>query len=425
MTVSSFGFARGNVAKLLAFPRYGAGWLRSHTVRRDPQQWVVGSAFGVADGALAFVRAALELPAPPRIIWLSGSEQEAAQARELGVADVIDRDSPAGLHATLGAGLAVVTHGFGDVNRYGLSGAVIVQLWHGAPLKKLHADSPAVTSLGGLERLPGASALMRWAYRRGTSRISLLPTGSSYFVASLCSAFTLTPRQVQVTGEPRADVLFTGGTAQRIADARALLAPHLGGHTDATVVLYAPTWRDGEPDPGVPTEDEWERLDEFCEANDVVLLVRPHRLAVGEYNHSSSRVRLLTSRELADSMAVLWAVDVLISDYSSMVVDFAATGHHILLLAPDLESYTRTRGLYIDYGWLAGGSWSSTWTQLIDRLDALLNDADAADASAEHTRMLADTFHAHTDGRNAARVVSVALDLVHARFTRTRRRREP
>lgn len=424
MTVSSFGFAKGNVAKLLAFPRYGLGWLRARTVRRDPQLWVVGSAFGVADGALAFVRAALELPAPPRIIWLSGSAKETEAARKVGVADVIDRDSPEALEATLHAGLAVVTHGFGDVNRYGLSGAVIVQLWHGAPLKKLHADSPVVTSLGRLERLPGASRLMRWAYRRGTSRISLLPTGSPYFVPSLCSAFALTPRQVQVIGEPRADVLFAGSTAERIATAKALLAPHLGGHTDATIVLHAPTWRDGEPDPGVPTEEEWLRLDEFCEANNVVLLVRPHRLAVGEYNHSSSRVRLLTSKQLADSMAVLWAVDVLVSDYSSMVVDFTATGHHILLLAPDLESYAHSRGLYIDYGWLAGGAWSSTWTELIDRLDALLNDPAAARASAEHTRMLAETFHTHTDGRNAARVVSVALDLVHAKFTPRRRRSE-
>ena len=66
MSMSSYGFARGNVAKLLAFPQYALGWLRARTVRRDPQLWVVGSAFGVADGALAFVRAALELPAPRR-----------------------------------------------------------------------------------------------------------------------------------------------------------------------------------------------------------------------------------------------------------------------------------------------------------------------------------------------------------------------
>lgn len=416
MTVSSFGFARQNVAKLLAFPRYGLGWLRSRVIRRDPQLWVVGSAFGVADGALAFVRAALELPSPPRIVWLAGSAREAEAARALGVADVVQRDSAAARHATAHAGLAVVTHGFGDVDRYSLSGAVIVQLWHGAPLKKLHADSPAVTSLGGLERLPGASALMRWAYRRGTSRISLLPTGSQFFVSSLCSAFALTPREVQVTGEPRADVLFTGKKADRIATATSLLAPHMGGHSDAKVVLYAPTWRDGEPDPGVPSEEEWQRLEEFCEANNVVLFIRPHRLAVGEYNHASSRVRLLTSKQLSDSMAALWGVDVLVSDYSSMVVDFAATGNHILLLAPDLESYARTRGLYIDYGWLSGGAWSTTWTELIDRLDAVLNDQAAAEASRKHTAMLADTFHAHTDGRNAARVVSTALDLVHARF---------
>ena len=65
---------------------------------------------------------------------------------------------------------------------------------------------------------------------------------------------------------------------------------------------------------------------------------------------------------------MLWGVDALISDYSSILIDFVATGRPVLLLAPDLESYRDSRGLYFDYQWLAGDSWATDWDQLLDRL---------------------------------------------------------
>lgn len=415
MSSGRFRFARGNLGKLLALPRYAAGALQARSVRRDPRLWVLGSAFGPADGALAFARAAARLPDPPRLVWLSRDDADAAAARAHGL-EVAARDSAAGYRLTLRAGLAAVTHGFGDVNRYGLSGAVIVQLWHGAPLKKLHADSPAVTSLGGLERVPGVARLMRAAYRSGTRRISLFPTGSGFFAPFLASAFHLYGGQVRVTGEPRADVLFTGTPDERRAASRAVLAPFLGEHPDARVVLYAPTWRDGDPDPAVPTAAQWQRLDALCERLDLVLLVRPHPLGVGEYTFRSDRVRLLTAAQQPESMPLLWGLDALVTDYSSMIVDYAVTGGALVLLAPDLAEYRRTRGLYVDYEWLSGGTWSTDWDGVADRLELLFTDPAAAAAAAEHSRTLAATFHEWTDGRSAERVVRAALDLVTARF---------
>ncbi|MGV8907576.1 MAG: CDP-glycerol glycerophosphotransferase family protein [Propionicimonas sp.] len=419
MSSGGFGFGRGNLSKLLSAPRYVAGALRARWTERNPRLWVVGSAFGPTDGALAFLHAAAALPDPPRLVWLSGSPDETAAAQAAGIAEVVDRDSVEGYHFTLRAGLAAVTHGFGDVNRYGLSGAVIVQLWHGAPLKKLHADSPVVTSLGGAERIPGVAPFLRGAYRRGTRRISLFPTGSGFFVPFLASAFDLLNGQVQVLGEPRTDVLFSGTEDERRAAARAVLAPHLGGNTASRVVLYAPTWRDGDPDPGVPTELQWLRLEEVCERLDLVLVVRPHPLGVGEYTHSSPRVRLLTAADQPESMPVLWGLDALVTDYSSMAVDYVVTGKPLLLLAPDLEAYRRTRGLYVDYAWLAGGSWSTDWDQVLDRLEAVLEDPAAAAAAAAHSHELATRFHEWTDGRSAVRVAEAAARLVRRRFPGT------
>lgn len=416
MSSGGFGFAKGNLRKLLSLPRYASGALNARWVERDPRLWVVGSAFGPSEGALAFVRAAAALPDPPVVVWLSGSASETAAAQAAGLARVVDRDSSDGYRLTLKAGLAAVTHGFGDVNRYGLSGAVIVQLWHGAPLKKLHADSPAVTSLGGLERVPGVAALLRTAYRKGTRRISLVPTSSGYFVPFLASAFDLLGGQVQVLGEPRADLLFTGSEESRRAAARAVLAPHLGEFADSRVVLYAPTWRDGDPDPGVPTERQWQRIQEVCERLNLVLFVRPHPLGVGEYNHSAPRVRLLTAAMQPESMPLLWGLDALVTDYSSMAVDYVVTGGPLLLLAPDLESYQRTRGLYVDYSWLAGGACSTDWDQVLDRIEAVFTDPDAAAKAAAHSRELAARFHEWTDGLSAARVVDAASALLQRRF---------
>ncbi len=416
MASGGFRFVQGNLDKLWGIPRYAAGAVHARFASRDPRLWVVGSAFGPADGALAFYRAAAAQPDPPRLVWLSRSAEESERARAAGITEIIDRDSRAGYLTTLGAGVAAVTHGFGDVNRYGLSGAVIVQLWHGAPLKKLHADSPAVTNVGGLGRIPGVPALMRAAYRRGTRRISLLPTGSGFFAPFLSTAFDLTEGQVQVLGEPRADVLFAGSEEERIAAARALLAPHLAGFPASRVVLYAPTWRDGDPDPGVPSEQQWLRIEEVCDRLDLVLFIRPHPLGVGEYNHSSSRVRLLTAQAQPESMPLLWGLDALVTDYSSMIVDYAATGCPIVLLAPDLDSYRRTRGLYIDYEWLSGGHWSNDWDDVLDRLENVFTDAGAASAASAHSRELAARFHEWTDGHSAARVVAAAARLVAQRF---------
>lgn len=410
-----FNFARGNLHKLLAAPRYVAGRLRAMTAKRDPSLWVLGSAFGVADGALAFARAARALPAPPRLVWLANDPDELAAAEREGLEAHL-KSSKQGFRLTLHAGLILITHGFGDVNRYGVDGAVTVQLWHGAPLKKVQADSPAVFS-AGVARIPGLSAAMRAAYRRSNRRISLFPTSSAVFQPSLVSAFTLDDSRVRVLGEPRSDRLFIGSEAERIAASRATFAAHLGDLSESRIVLYAPTWRNGEPDPAIPSAQEWQLIEELCEQHDCLLVVRPHRLGIGDYTYTSSRVRLLPASEQMESMPLLWGLSALITDYSSMMVDYSVTGQPLVLLAPDLEHYRATRGMYIDYEELAGGAWYRNWTEVVGRLHSLFDDPGELAAAQAHSRVLAERFHRYTDGRSAERVVAAAAALVADRFS--------
>lgn len=409
-TAGTFSFVRGNLSKLLALPRYAAGAVHARFVRRDPGLWVIASHFGLRDGAWRFFQAARSADPGLRLVWLTSTPDQADQARELGVA-WCPRDSAEGYRLTLRAGVIVLTHGFGDANRYAQSGAVIVQLWHGSPLKKLHADSPATLRLGPLGRIPGASALIAAMYRRGNSRISLLPVAAAVFVGSMCTAFTLTPAQVRPLGEPRTDPLFSGTPAGRRAAARARLERAAGPLGERRVILYAPTWRDGEPDPSVPTAAQWAALEAYLAEVDAVLLVRPHPLGVGAYDHTSERVRLLSQAAEPESMPLLWGVDQVVTDYSSIVFDFAVTGGAVFFLAPDLEHYAATRGLYLDYAEITGGSWGRTWDDVLAALRAHDANPDERERRHAHSAWIAATFHDHHDGRNAERVVAAVREL--------------
>ena len=88
----------------------------------------------------------------------------------------------------------------------------------------------------------------------------------------------------------------------------------------------------------------------------------------------------------------------------------------MVLLAPDLERYRRTRGLYVDFEELSGGEWASTWPEALAALDGLFRDPARHAAAGAHSRRLAARFHTFTDGRNAERVAQAAAGLVADRF---------
>ncbi|MDR1834044.1 MAG: CDP-glycerol glycerophosphotransferase family protein [Propionibacteriaceae bacterium] len=399
---AGFDFASGNRAKLAALPRYAVGQARGALSKRDPRSWVVGSDFGLGDGAWAFYQAAKLADPGLRVTWLVSTAEQAEDAARRGV-QWLPRDSRDGYAATLKAGVVAVTHGFGDANRFAQRGAKVVQLWHGAPLKKLHLDSPAVLR----PPVPGSGPLVRGMYRVGLRAISLFPVCGEPAVAPIESAFGLPAGRVLPLGEPRTDILF-GDPGELAAASRELWREAIPDLGERRLVLHAPTWRDGQPDPVIPSVSDLVAIEAWCAENDALLVIRPHPKAVGDYPRSTPLVRVLSSREQPYPMPLLWGVDALVTDYSSILVDFAVTGRPILALAPDLAEYSRSRGLYFGYDELFAAPRATTWPELLEQLGGLADPAFAGRLGA-HSAALRDRFQAHQDGQNAARVVAHIL----------------
>ncbi len=400
--MASFSFGSGNAAKLLRIPLYLLGRIGTLVVPRG-ERWVVGCGAGIGDGALALhTYASAE---GHDLVWLTSSAREDADAAALGIRTV-RKSGWRGWWETARAGVVVVTHGLGDVNRYGSTGAFVVQLWHGIPLKRIGLDSPATTQVPAI---PGAPLLRRAIavlYRRAAQRIRVLPAASHRARGRLESAFALPGDRVVVTGEPRVDVLSSGTDETRRSRAEAVLA-----RADDALpagprrILYAPTWRDGAVDPAVPDADEWARIIDVLDRHDAVLLIRSHPLGEGAYAPPATpRVRMLGSGVLPDVTPALPAIDVLITDYSSLAYDVGLLRMPVLFLAPDAEDYARTRGFYGRFDDVAGDDWASGWSQLVTQLAAILDDDAAFAVRAARSASLSAAIHAHRDGRNTERV---------------------
>ena len=261
-------------------------------------------------------------------------------------------------------------------------GQRVLQTWHGTPLKRL-----------ALHR-PGFDPRRAVASFRESHRWDALIAQNPYAERILRSAYAFGKRRpIWVEGYPRNDVLTTGdGSATRAA---------LGIGPDERVLLYAPTWRD----------DRAEMVDfldpaALAVAADAVVLVRGHSRTLHP-GRDSEGPRVVDVTGFPDTSQLLLAADALITDYSSVMFDFSATGKPMYFLVPDMAHYRgELRGFYFDLEELAPGPLVHTQ----EALEAALADDTTAHAYAQRYAAWRARFNARDDGRAAERVVSRLLD---------------
>ncbi|MGW5657452.1 bifunctional glycosyltransferase/CDP-glycerol:glycerophosphate glycerophosphotransferase [Streptomyces humi] len=210
-------------------------------------------------------------------------------------------------------------------------GSVHLQTQHGTPLKKMGVDQstyPVVAARSGsFTRLLGR--VDRWDFNLSANRHST-QTWERAFPGSY---------QALEYGYPRNDVYYTASAHDVIRIRRRLGVPD-----GRTAVLYAPTHRDHHTgfEPGLD-------LEAFCEAagEDVVVLLRAHYFYdQGRLTAGTGRVIDVTGHHSTEDVCL--AADALVTDYSSIMFDYANLDRPIVVYADDWEVYRETRGVYFD-----------------------------------------------------------------------------
>jgi CDP-glycerol glycerophosphotransferase len=342
-----------------------------------------------SDSPRAMAEELIRRGSPYEIVWVSADGQfEVPEGSR-----VVLRNSLAHYEAMARARLVVANNPMppGYVRR---EGQTYVQTWHGTPLKKIGFDIEVWRgSADYLERF--AADVAQWDF---------LVSPQPWSTPIWRRAFRYDGEILEV-GYPRNDLL----NRPELPEVAASVRQRLGIPADARVVLYAPTWRDDVRKTGGVGLDLNLDLAEFERrlGPDHYLLVRGHINVREAVKDATQSPRILDVSKYPDIVELYAIADVLITDYSSVMFDYAVTRRPMLFFTYDLEHYRDDlRGFYFDFEAEAPGPLLRTNDELFDALSTIDKVAtDYADAYKSFT----DRFCPLDDGKAAARILDRVL----------------
>ncbi|MFJ8010670.1 bifunctional glycosyltransferase/CDP-glycerol:glycerophosphate glycerophosphotransferase [Streptomyces fagopyri] len=386
---------RGQQARSAAVTRIKRGWSTAHELRPLDPELAVYSAFshrGVLGDPGAVHRAARELAPHIRAVWVVRADQVALLPPGV---EHVTPDSLDYRRVT-----ARATYFVNNVNWPGSlvkrEGSVHIHTHQGTPLKYMGADllgKPGARH--GFDVPQMLRRADRWDYSLVANRHSELAWDRAY----PCHFTSLR------TGSPRNDVLVRARPGDGLPVRARLGIP--AGHR---VVLYAPTRRDYVRGGHLDRVDLARFAEDLGEGH--TLLVRLHpSLADGPARGAGlselhRRGVVVDATDEPHVEELMLASDVLVTDYSALLFDYANLDRPIVVHADDWGAYAASRGAYFDITADSPGHVARSYRELARLF------ASGAWQDAESARLRAGfraRFCAFDDGRAAERVVRTLM----------------
>jgi Putative glycosyl/glycerophosphate transferases involved in teichoic acid biosynthesis TagF/TagB/EpsJ/RodC len=210
-------------------------------------------------------------------------------------------------------------------------GQILLNVWHGTPLKGLGRsirDNPH--AIGNVQRIFLMSDYLLYPNRFTFDRMR-----EDYMIAPYFKG------KYVLSGYPRNDILFDREAAQKVREKLGL--------EGRRVVVYMPTYRDCADEEEKTYHDRMLRgalnAIEYSAPGDITVIAKLHHLSGGSIDFTGFK-RVIPFPDEYETYEVLAAADCLVTDYSSVMFDFAGTGRKIVLYAYDSQRYRDTRSMY-------------------------------------------------------------------------------
>lgn len=263
-------------------------------------------------------------------------------------------------------------------------GQVLVRTPHGTPLKHIGLDlreRPAAA--GDLDVDAMLRDIDRWDYLVSPNRHSTLVRERA------CpGGYTVLPY-----GQPRNDA-FQRATSEDVRRLR----ESLGIPEGAVAILYAPTYRDYRRTQR--TDLDLERLATRLGPRFVLLARAHHRHGGPLVSPAPARVVDVTGHPSVESLCL--ASDALVTDYSSLMFDYANLDRPIVIHAEDRKAYEAARGTYFDLRSFPPGAVARSEDELTD---IFATGHWRGSRSTQLRSAFRERFCPYDDGRAAERVV--------------------
>lgn len=241
---------------------------------------------------------------------------------------------------------------------------MIINLWHGVPLKRIALMEANVSKWKRI-----------YFQKIFSDNYKVIATTAKTLVPIMAQSFEVEEDRIKVWGQPRNDEL----NACRLGKSDLPEKPEWMKKVDGSrTILYAPTYREYGDTEWFPFED-WnlEEFSCFLEQQNLVLYLRTHLKESGNYRRFlSERIIDLGSEKLEDITEELLRFDLLITDYSSIYIDYLLLDRPMIFLPYDETEYLMRRGMNFDYQSVTPGAKPETMREFMKELeDAFLVDS--------------------------------------------------
>lgn len=231
---------------------------------------------------------------------------------------------------------------------------LVVHLGHGTPLK----------SIGLLEK--DGKLIKKLYYKLNNTNISYSLASSEFLKDIISKCMGLSKKRILVQGQPRTDALFS--KVEKLNEIS----------KDFTNIIYAPTWRQHSQVKLFPFEDfNSDELGNFLEKNKIRIFIRFHPAyeeSIPQDILKISNISLFSAKKYLEVMDYINNFDALITDYSSIYLDYMLLERPMIFLPYDLEEYENSVGFTMDYNSNTPGEKPNSQKNFLNILSKIKND---------------------------------------------------
>jgi len=308
--------------------------------------------------------------------------------------NVVYSYSMAALRVFVSSKVIVVSHAVYDITPFDIfhKNKKVVNLWHGFTFK----------TIGAL--VNGLSEESKEKIKSIYSKTELMISSSEAESEILSKSFGVDISKIKVTGYPRYDLL----THQKDKS----ILEKLSLPKDKKLILYAPTFRDVGDFSIFPFDDfSSEKLYKFLEDTNSILLLRFHKNDLNKVESKiefNDRIINFNQKVLEEVNDILPFVDLLITDYSSILMDYVLLDKPMIFFPYDIEEYKKTRGFNFEVDSFYPGRSIFSFKQFLSDANLLLNDSSIDKTLRDQCL---NKFHQYKKGNSTQAVIDLIEQL--------------
>ncbi len=274
---------------------------------------------------------------------------------------------------------------------------VFLQTWHGTPLKRLGLDQDEVYMPNTTTERYKANMI------RSSSQWNFMLSQNHFSTERFCSAFALKEDQIWELGYPRNDILSLSQEQKSAIISKVCSTLHIPA--GKRIIMYAPTFRDNDTLNAKYNHTFPFDLNDFADSlgEDTILILRLHYLVSLTVGKDIRSKNIVDASNYPDISELYLTADMLITDYSSVMFDYAITGKPMAFYMYDLSNYRDTlRGFYFDLSELPGPM-TQDYAQM---LQYAKQPESFQTKYADKYRQFQEKFNYLDDGKAAERTVN-------------------